>query len=816
MTALEDLDSRVREQVIYGVDVFAAARKAKKEDISDESLINAASVQDEVRKFSRRLSYSGQALGVLNGFNNKKGLERFVSSMRAPVKGMEYYALLRLILLSLEEHDLAPLFEKWVFINEFPAMSNIMAWDCIEMIMRDLCKSRFKSKTLEEFKGKIESVISSDPQKEHPFFRQTLRYIFAFRTFESNKEVLRRLGSMYTKFCVSELSHLKFPRADETNDRINLIAIASLYVSINYAGYFGGAEIAKRAMLVSYHSIPVLKLYCLSAIASRRPKEVIPIFKTYISYTNDYMVKHGNIRPDPVSVIDTYLTVLKYETSTWKDPQRDVFELVCQWVAELKTVLSEFISNLCDSEDLYNKVLRKYMAGVWYRLGFIYDRLCSVFTFQEGSLQRRIETACKYYEKAAALASKEPTLDDPAFSQLYFRYAVLLAKKMDYAESVKNLKKGLRLQPDSLQHINMITLIYSALDETMNKPYSIAKETVDGILKERLLNEQQTIGGISFDEKYDILQMYMTLISLVEASSSCYEALDSLQDLFDAARRLLGVSSTTQPPDDISSVRRTAVQDGDHTEGLPLVRTVSSKRPSLRDPLQDVLLDNNRSYREDGIRRHRSRVFSLIKGTKNALPGKLSGSSNRRNTQNSIGRQTQRNVTDHASERKLMHDIWLWASKLFEKCGQISDARGCVKEAEDVYKESSESYARAGELLIDSDPKLALQQFEISLELRNQKNLEAVMGLAKLTLSEAGNEVFVGQHDRMAALGRCKNYLELMRTDYDTSTVPEVYYYLSKIYKEYNDKAMEENMLWRTVQLEDDRPVRSVDQVIRN
>ena len=90
------------------------------------------------------------------------------------------------------------------------------------------------------------------------------------------------------------------------------------------------------------------------------------------------------------------------------------------------------------------------------------------------------------------------------------------------------------------------------------------------------------------------------------------------------------------------------------------------------------------------------------------------------------------------------------------------------------------------------------------------------MGLAKLTLSEAGNEVFVGQHDRMAALGRCKNYLELMRTDYDTSTVPEVYYYLSKIYKEYNDKAMEENMLWRTVQLEDDRPVRSVDQVIRN
>ena len=138
MTALEDLDSRVREQVIYGVDVFAAARKAKKEDNADESTSDEVTVQDEVRKFSRRLSYSGQALNVLNGFNNKKGLEHFVSAMRAPIKGMEYYALLRLIVLSLDENDLAPLFEKWAFINEFPLLSNIMAWDCIEIINLNL------------------------------------------------------------------------------------------------------------------------------------------------------------------------------------------------------------------------------------------------------------------------------------------------------------------------------------------------------------------------------------------------------------------------------------------------------------------------------------------------------------------------------------------------------------------------------------------------------------------------------------------------------------------------------------------------------
>lgn len=101
---------------------------------------------------------------------------------------------------------------------------------------------------------------------------------------------------------------------------------------------------------------------------------------------------------------------------------------------------------------------------------------------------------------------------------------------MDYAESVKSLKKGLQLHPDSLQHINMITLLYSALDESMEKPYSIAKETVDSILKEQLLDEQNYVNDFTFEEKYDILQMYMTLVSLVEASSSCYDALDSLQD----------------------------------------------------------------------------------------------------------------------------------------------------------------------------------------------------------------------------------------------------------------------------------------------
>lgn len=814
MTALEDLDSRVREQVIYGVDVFAAARKAKKEDNADESTSDEVTVQDEVRKFSRRLSYSGQALNVLNGFNNKKGLEHFVSAMRAPIKGMEYYALLRLIVLSLDENDLAPLFEKWAFINEFPLLSNIMAWDCIEIITRNLCKKRLKSKTLDEFKKSMDIIISTDPQKEHPFFRQTLRYIFAFRTFEKNKNVLRRLGSLYTKFCISELSHLKFPRANETNDRVNLIAATSLYLNRKYADYFNGYEIAKKAMLVSYHSIPVLKLYCLSAVSGRRSSEVIPIFKTYTSYTNDYMVKHGNIRTDPISIIDTYMTVLNYKTSTWKEPQRDVFELVCQWVAELKTTLSEFITNLCDSEDLYNKVLRKYMAGVWYHLGYIYDRLCLVFTFQEGALERRIDTACKYYKKAADLASKEPTLDDPAFSQLYFRYAVLLAKKMDYAESVKSLKKGLQLHPDSLQHINMITLLYSALDESMEKPYSIAKETVDSILKEQLLDEQNYVNDFTFEEKYDILQMYMTLVSLVEASSSCYDALDSLQDLFDAARRLLGVLSINQLSGDTSSVKKTAVPNSTNAKEPVLVRTVSSKRPSLRDPSQDVLDGNGGTNDDEGLTRHRSRVFSLIKGTKNALPRKTSMALNKRADQ--TVRKGQANVTDHVDERKLMHDIWLWASKLFEKCGQISDAEGCVREAESIYKETSESYAMIGELLIDSNPKLALQQFEISLELCSQKNLEAVIGLAKLTLSVTGNEVFVGQHDRMAALGRCKNYLELMTINFDTSTVPEVYYYLSKIYREYNDKTMEENMLWKTVQLEDDRPVRSVDQVIRD
>jgi hypothetical protein len=75
----------------------------------------------------------------------------------------------------------------------------------------------------------------------------------------------------------------------------------------------------------------------------------------------------------------------------------------------------------------------------------------------------------------------------------------------------------------------------------------------------------------------------------------------------------------------------------------------------------------------------------------------------------------------------------------------------------------------------------------------------------------ANASLFVSEKDKTAGMIRLKTMLEKCTTNwpYGYNNV-EVWYFLTKIYEEIDDKTLLKNSLWRCVHLEDFRPVRSL------
>ncbi|VEU22116.1 DEKNAAC103122 [Brettanomyces naardenensis] len=800
MVALDELDSKVRSQLVGGVDILASAEMVRRETraIKEADGFEGSDDTMKLRRMSSN-SFSDQITSLVSSLNDKKSIERLLLSTHNPGRDVDYYVLLKLILLSLEDQELAPLFDRWVSIDDLPSFTNILAWNCIDQICAGLASGILESSTITEFDGKINHLIPVTSESNNGLFRSLLRYIIGFKTFQSNHAELVNLGKQFTKFCLSSLENVNFPRATRHSHWVDLIATTCIYLFQDFGAFFKGYDICQKSLLVSYQSIPVMKLWCLSAISSGKKAEVVPAFKTYLAYVNDTTIKNFNVRRDPVNTINSYLLVLSYVTRTWNSPKRELFVRVCDWIGELKDVIDYFLNLTSDSTELYTDPLQRYLSSVWFELGFIHERLCLVYTATEEVLNDRIESTYDYYKKAVELTNLIDDKDS-SFAVRYFRYALILAKRLEYSDAIKNVKKALKLEPDALEYLNVIVLLYSAVDENVDKPLAITKEVLETI-GHQFSGERSEI---PLQRRVGILQMYMTYIALVEASTDCYEALDCLQELFDMAHKLLGVSATKATNASITStdsqVQLYSPKSG--VNGNParsnLVRVVSSHRPSIRDP--DAVAEEVKRAET------RHRVFGLIR-TKKIDVRKIK-----------VGRTQKEKPVERVEpassvsteERKVMHDLWLWASKLFEKCGQVSDAEGCIKEAEAVYKVTSDSYARMGQILAYSNPKLALQQLEIALEMSEDSSVEAILGFAKLILSEEGKKVFIGQQDKMAAIGRCKNYLRVLTACYGSCTMSEVYYYLSEIYALYNDKPMEVKNLWRTVGLEERRPVREL------
>ncbi|CAK9441045.1 uncharacterized protein LODBEIA_P49140 [Lodderomyces beijingensis] len=176
---------------------------------------------------------------------------------------------------------------------------------------------------------------------------------------------------------------------------------------------------------------------------------------------------------------------------------------------------------------------------------------------------------------------------------------------------------------------------------------------------------------------------------------------------------------------------------------------------------------------------------------------------------------------DHIFERKLLQDIWLWTARIFLKAGLLDECEQSLNEAEVIYEPNVKVFIATGYLHSKSKKFFALQEFERSLEILDKSDRFnkvdhglAILGLAKLFLvdDKTTNSLFVSTKDMDAAIIRLKNLLEnySLSWPYGVNN-PEVWFYLSKIYEIIDDKILLTKSLWKCIDLEDLRPVRTFE-----
>ncbi|CAR21425.1 Ypp1p [Lachancea thermotolerans CBS 6340] len=174
----------------------------------------------------------------------------------------------------------------------------------------------------------------------------------------------------------------------------------------------------------------------------------------------------------------------------------------------------------------------------------------------------------------------------------------------------------------------------------------------------------------------------------------------------------------------------------------------------------------------------------------------------------------------------LHQSVWLFAVKLYLTQGLIVDAREALAESRNVTKnfQNLNNDLADGYLSLDVDGKKALRSFEKVL-FYDALNIDAIVGFAKClvptsqensshqlqpqTPSAAGLDAFTGEKDRSAAYARLKMVLEeVVERSIEGCHAPEVWWYLSRVYENYDDTERLETSLWNCVKYQELQPIR--------
>lgn len=160
-------------------------------------------------------------------------------------------------------------------------------------------------------------------------------------------------------------------------------------------------------------------------------------------------------------------------------------------------------------------------------------------------------------------------------------------------------------------------------------------------------------------------------------------------------------------------------------------------------------------------------------------------------------------------ESKILQKIWLLSAIIYAKLELYRESEEAIIEAENTLYPTHETHAILGLITSTTRPKFALEEFEISLS--SKLSLSSIVGFSNLILSDSS--IFIDDKDKLAGIARTKLLLETIVETFEGAYSSEVWWLLSLIYEKFGDEARLKKSLWKSVELEESRPVRDFSVV---
>ncbi|KAG7923910.1 hypothetical protein KL905_000064 [Ogataea polymorpha] len=701
-------------------------------------------VETDQYNATRRIAGAVSSQGVSESSLLNDDSAGFVQLFKeSSVEEIHVMAFLQMMLVS---EKLDEYFRVWInHVDRYPSSTNLVAWDCLHKILARLAAEKFAKVTTKQEFDSVFAKLAGDSTLTT--FGAMVQHLIAFRVLGDSDEV----RSSFEHTVMSRLSKLSFPKATESNHEIDLLIDTVIFVFQYHHQDLPVDTIIEQGLRKSYQNIPLMKLWCLASIQKSDTDTLVPAYRVYLGYNHERRVQNFGSHIDIFETIDLSSSVLGYLVST--KLQRNLYDQVVVWYNDLRNMVEKDLMEML-GEGPYTVLLTRKLASNWYNIGKISQQLCHTNTVTSEILDSRLSNTLKYFEQAVQLVQSLPAgqANDTQIGRWYFDYAFSLIKTGRLKDATKNLKIAIKNDPDNIKYLNMITLVYSATEENLDKALKISSEVILN-LKSQLADTDPA--ELSSSRKWDILQMFMTYITLVGADQDTFEAVECMPMFFEVVHHLFGAE----------------ISPGDSA----VAQEVSEK-----------LAENGKKNILRKIKSGRGKKAATVRET------------------NSLNSQ----------ETKMVHDIWLWTSKLFEKQDMVDDAEGSVAEAVAVQSETYLTHARLGQLYIGLNNKRALQELEASLDLKEDGNVEAILGFSNLVLFANDNSVFISDVDRMAAISRCKNYLESLTTNYKYFQISDIYYDLAHIYELMGDRENQERCLTKCVEVADSEAVRVFDDII--
>ncbi|KAK6456699.1 uncharacterized protein RJT20DRAFT_116427 [Scheffersomyces xylosifermentans] len=678
-------------------------------------------------------------------------------------------------------------------------------------------------------------------------------------------ELEGRLGSK-TKFPDAASSN------DELTDYVDNLYQSLSYVPFNRSVLkpSSSKKFLINSTTKSFQSETVVANFVSTLIDLKEYDEALAAFKTYIAYVEKNEEQTGGIIEDLLLTIDVYAnsiisfnplnSIVNKSNERFKYTKEDTvitsLARFCDQLLEYLNKLSTFVNLTYDDEGeevnplsflylRYNvNVLQsdksqfvQVVSRAWYALGYYYYYLSIYQSSSEIVLHENVSNVIKYYKNALIINST-------GSEQFLFSYALALAHSKHLKEALRLTKFILKKYPESFKTWNLLVLLLSSFqtndpdsdlppvpqrlpgtpsseedrpsDEEAAVANGFRKNGASIHIKERPLSEPEkfvnnalNIAGLyiqkfrqkdiklSTEVKYEILQLKMTQIAVYESIHGVSYTLEYLSEVFVLYHELFDA-----PFDSLDN----AIKNGHASNGRSTISNKWSHRPSVIDPSPSAA-----AKPENGASNIKEKLLSVDRIKR--LSKLNAPISSKRNT------VVSGSSTSSDTERRILQDLWLWTARIYLKIGLLEDCEQCIVEAESAYEPNIKTYTTLGYLTSKTRKFLALQEFERSLEIVNKDDPYnridygyTLLGLSKLFIIDdvKDNSLFISGKDVNAGLIRLKNLLEKYSLSWPYGhNNSELWFYLSKIYENVDDKTLLTKSLWKCVELEDFRPVRS-------